>query len=122
MAKQLILRPLMAGYSAVLSIGDNNERYLSRYGVPVRKVFRSPLPIDEEIYRAASADRARRRRSYRRRLSIPDEAFVVVSVGKLSGRKGDRILLRRLNFWAVAIIGAPRSTSYLQEMENFATL
>jgi glycosyltransferase involved in cell wall biosynthesis len=81
------LRFLMSQVAAVLTVGDQNERFWSRMGVPAAKRFRSPFPIDEDIYRHARQNRVAMRRAMRRRFNIAEDAFVFLVVGKLSARK-----------------------------------
>ena len=74
-------------YGAFLTTGDNNEAYLSSYGVPQTKLFRSPFTIDEDVYLAARNNRAALRQQFRRQNGIAADAFVALTVGKLSPRK-----------------------------------
>lgn len=93
LAKRIALHALFTRYAALLSTGDSNEAYLWHYGVSHAKIFRSPFPIDEDVYRQARRERAMRRKRYRSKLDVPDDAFVVVAVGKLSPRKRPRDIL-----------------------------
>jgi glycosyltransferase involved in cell wall biosynthesis len=90
------LRLLMRQVAAVLTVGDQNEIFWARMGIPAAKRFRSPFPIDETIYRHARANRAAMRAATRRRLSIAADAFVFLFVGKLSARKRPADLLAAL--------------------------
>ena len=85
--RSALLRLLMRQVSAVLAVGDQNEIFWAGMGVPARKRFRSPFPIDETIYRHAQANRAVLRAAIRRRFGIAENAFVFLFVGKLSTRK-----------------------------------
>jgi glycosyltransferase involved in cell wall biosynthesis len=91
--KQLLLRPLFRRIAGFLTTGDNNRAYFRHYGVPAEKLFPCPLTIEESAYLAARARRAELRAQTRARLQIPDDAFVVVFVGKLIPRKRPADLL-----------------------------
>ena len=86
-AKRALLPWLYGHYGAFLTTGDNNETYLTSYGVPQAKLFRSPFTIDEDVYLAARANRADLRQQFRQTHGIAETAFVVLTVGKLSDRK-----------------------------------
>lgn len=86
-AKNAILPRLFRRYSAFLTTGDNNENYLRAYGVPTEKVFRSPFTIDEKMYLTARAERASARARFRSANGIESDAFVALTVGKLSPGK-----------------------------------
>lgn len=81
------LRVLVRQVAAVLTVGDQNEIFWARMGVPASKRFRSAFPIDETIYRHARANRAAMRAATRRQFGIAEDAFVFLFVGKLSARK-----------------------------------
>jgi len=87
------LRLVMRQVSAVLTVGDQNEVFWDRLGVPAAKRFRSPFPIDEAVYRHARENRAPMCQAIRRRFGIAEDAFVFLFVGKLSARKRPSDLL-----------------------------
>lgn len=87
LARRAVLGPLLAQMRGFLTVGDGNEAALRTLGVPTRKMFRSPFTIDEGVYLTQRADRAAIRAGLRARFGIPDDAFVLLSVGKLSPRK-----------------------------------
>jgi glycosyltransferase involved in cell wall biosynthesis len=84
--KQLTLRPLFSLVDAFLTIGDWNEAYYISYGVPRRKLFRSPNPIDSPAIERAMAERTRHRAEIRQRLHVPEDALLAIAVGKLIAR------------------------------------
>jgi glycosyltransferase involved in cell wall biosynthesis len=71
----------------LLTVGDCNEAYYRHYGVPAKKMFRSPLPIDETRLRAALAERAERRAKVRAKLGVSDGETLALFVGKLIDSK-----------------------------------
>lgn len=85
--RSALLRLLMRQVAAVLTVGDQNEIFWARMGVPETKRFRSPFSIDETIYRHARANRSAMRAAIHRRFGITEDAFVFLFVGKLSARK-----------------------------------
>jgi glycosyltransferase involved in cell wall biosynthesis len=91
--KQLMLRPLFSRVAAFLTIGDWNEAYYQSYGVPRRKLFRSPCPIDSPVIERALDERARHRAEIRQRLDVPEDALLAIAVGKLIARKRPRDLI-----------------------------
>jgi glycosyltransferase involved in cell wall biosynthesis len=85
--RQMVLRPVLAQVSGFLTVGDQNEEALARLGVPQRKMHRSAFTIDERRYRDVRSQLAARRARIRREHSIPNDAFVGITVGKLIARK-----------------------------------
>lgn len=85
--KACVIPILLSRFDAFLSVGDENERYYRRYGVPGNRVFRSPFPIDEAAFKAARTDRGAHRRTLFNRLEIAGDPFLALFVGKLSPRK-----------------------------------
>jgi glycosyltransferase involved in cell wall biosynthesis len=90
-----------AGCDAFITIGDNNEGYYRRYGVPEEKLFRGSYPIDLARFRSALAAPARPARTeLRRRYGVPEGGFVAVMAGKLEPRKRPLDLVE-----AIALLG-----------------
>ncbi len=85
--KKLILPRLLRRFDAFMTVGDCNEDYYAYYGVPRKKMFRSPFTIDEDTYQMARRNRARLRASWRSEFGIGEDEVVVLTVGKLSRRK-----------------------------------
>lgn len=75
--------------NAHLYTGVRNRVYLEHYGVPHERLFFAPHFVDNEFFRAraeAAVDTARHV-AVRKELGIPQEAFVVLFVGKLVAKK-----------------------------------
>ncbi len=85
--KRAILPWLFRQYACFLTVGDQNEAYLSSYGAAREKLFRSPFTIDEDVYLVARRKRSELRRQFRDERGIGADEFVVLTVGKLSHRK-----------------------------------
>lgn len=84
--KRMLLPLVFRQFSAFLSIGDANARYLMAYGVPERKIFRVPY-LPDSGFKAALARRNELRREWRAKLDLSDDEFAVLFVGKLIARK-----------------------------------
>lgn len=87
LARRMALGSLLSQIDAFLTVGDGNEAALRTLGVPSRKMFRSPFTIDEDAYLSGRTDRPRIRAGLRARFGVGEDAFVLLSVGKLSPRK-----------------------------------
>jgi glycosyltransferase involved in cell wall biosynthesis len=85
--KRLALPPLLRSVDAFLTIGDNNEAYLARYGVARSRMFRAPLTTDESALRETLETRDTHRRAVRAELGIDHAALVALFAGKLIDRK-----------------------------------
>lgn len=96
-------RPLTAGVRALYLTGERLGRAtvavspsvaerLSRWGVPRQRIHVVPNGIDVERFRFDP----RARVAVRRRLGLPDDAFVVGGVGRLAPGKRFDVLLRAL--------------------------
>ncbi|MGD1089234.1 MAG: glycosyltransferase family 4 protein [Verrucomicrobiota bacterium] len=91
--KQFVLRALFSNINGFLTVGDNNEAYFRNYGVPAERMFRVSFTIDEAGFARAREDKTHIRETWRSRLGLSPETFVVLCVGKLIVRKrpGDLI-------------------------------
>jgi len=86
--KAPILARHFARCDAFITIGDANEAYYERYGVPRSKMFRGAYPIDLARFRAAVAAPGRPSRAELRfRYGLSPSSFVAVLAGKLEARK-----------------------------------
>jgi len=81
--KRLYLPHFYKQISGFLTVGDANEAYYRHYGVPDRKFFRSPLPIDIKHYEVVKAGRDVYNTELRSAYNIPDDNVVCSVVGKL---------------------------------------
>ena len=92
--KRLAIPLWLLFIDVLLTCGDENERYYQGYGFPRSRMVRCPLPTDERAFHAAAERREEQRRAVRTRLGIPEQACVVLNVGKLIPRKGQGDLIR----------------------------
>jgi glycosyltransferase involved in cell wall biosynthesis len=90
--KRAFLPILLRQFSAFLSIGDGNQKYLETFGVPGSRIFRVPNMVDEGFW-AHREIRQKKRAEVRARLGLNDNDLAVLYVGKLIARKrpGDLI-------------------------------
>jgi len=86
-ARACIFCPLLAQASAFLTVGDENERMYAHFGVSANRMFRTPLPIDENLFLRVRDERTSRRARLRSELRIGEADLVFLSIGKLSPRK-----------------------------------
>lgn len=93
-AKKLVLPPIFRRVSLFLTVGDANEEYFASYGVSRNKFLRAPFSIDSADYDRALAKRQALRSEVRQRLGIPEEAVVLLNVGKLTPIKSQDYLVR----------------------------
>ncbi len=94
--KVLTVPPALALVDACLTVGDSNEAYYRHYGAPRRKLFRSPLPVDEDSLTEAIQRRGQLRKEIRDSLGISLNALVVLVVSKLTAKKAPRHAIEAL--------------------------
>ena len=86
---------LLHRYSAHLAVGRRSRRYLLAHGVPPTRIYSSPHSVDNEFFANAAAEHLTDsgRVDVRRAYGFRQGDFVVLFVGKLTGRKrlGDAI-------------------------------
>ncbi len=80
------LRALFAS-CAGLYIGEQNRRYLLRYGMPERRLFFAPYCVDNAFFRREERTLRPKRDEIRRSLGVEDDAPVVLFTGKLIEKK-----------------------------------
>ena len=97
LAKDFLVRPWIGKMDAFLTVGDGNEAYYRAYGAEDVQFYRSGFPIDTAAYDAAILDQDARRAALRAKLGIPDAHMVVMTVGKLIGRKRQADMVRLAN-------------------------
>ena len=93
--KMLVLPRIFERVEFFLTVGDANESYYRKYGVPDYKMIRCSFPIDIQHYDAILACRSNHRNNVRLDLGIPATHKVLITVGKLvaTKRQCDLILL-----------------------------
>lgn len=95
--KQVIVRDFYNKVDGALYVGDNNREYHRRYGIPDDRLFAGVCPVDSDRLLKQSPGSDEAGRGPRRRLGIPDNAFVVLFCGKYSARKRPMDLLVAAN-------------------------
>jgi glycosyltransferase involved in cell wall biosynthesis len=94
--KRLVIPPLLKNITGYLTVGDSNEDYYQTYGVSPLLFFRSPFPIDLDLYESAWKRRDELRRKLRASLEISEDKIVCSVVGKLEPRKRQQDILLAL--------------------------
>jgi glycosyltransferase involved in cell wall biosynthesis len=87
LARSFVLRLLLSQVSGFLTAGDQNEEMLGELGIPRERMYRVPFSIDEKTYIEHRYHRDAERQKIRLKHSIPEDAFVLLFVGKISARK-----------------------------------
>lgn len=85
-AKRAFLPIIFRQFSAFLSIGDANQRYLETFGVARSRIFRVPNMVDQNFWDHRER-RSQERARVRSELGLNDKDLMVLYVGKLIGRK-----------------------------------
>jgi len=80
--------------SALLYIGEQNKRFYKYYGVSGEKLFFVPYAVDNDRFITASKSLRAKRKSLRQEAGIPENATVILFVGKLIEKKRPMDLLR----------------------------
>jgi glycosyltransferase involved in cell wall biosynthesis len=122
MAKQLKTRTMLGLFTHFLTVGNRNTAFLQRYGIPAAKIFFSPHCVENEFFSRIS-DRVRvpgQRELRRRELSIAENAFVVLFVGKLEKKKRPWEVIRAAALLSrpvtVLMAGSGESEAYCQQV------
>lgn len=95
--KGVYLRRYFKHISRVLSVGNANEFYYTKYGVPTIKITRMNFPIDIDCYEAAYEKRDNLRAKIRSDLGYDEQSFVVSVVGKLVAWKRQRDVIAAIS-------------------------
>ena len=91
--KHFYLRSYFRNIDYFLTVGDANEAFYKRYGVPGSKLLRMHFPIDLSFYAKAWEHRHEFGNHIRIKYSIPNNEFVLSVVGKLvSWKNQDHII------------------------------
>lgn len=80
---------LLHRYAAHLAVGHRSRQYLLAHGVPPARIYASPHSVDNEFFADAAAQHltCEDRADVRRAFGVGPDDFVVLFVGKLTGRK-----------------------------------
>jgi len=84
--KLALAPPLLRRFGAALTMGDRSEAHLASLRYPRKRMFRTPMMIDEGFWRARNADSATRA-AKRSALGLSEDDFVALCVGKLYAGK-----------------------------------
>lgn len=84
MLRSFMLRRYFKQIQYFLTVGDANEAYYRKYGVPDAKMLRMHFPIDVQQYRVCFENKASLRKNIRSEYGIGADALVLSVVGKLT--------------------------------------
>lgn len=85
--KRRILRALFRLTDAFLYIGEENRKFYLHLGVPGAKLFFVPYAVDNDRFFIAAEKLRAKRNALRSERGIPEDAVVVLFVGKLIEKK-----------------------------------
>lgn len=91
--KNIVVPRILKAVNGFLTVGDSNESYYCQYGASCSDFFRSPFPIDLELYERAWLHRKELHRQLRKKLEIEDNKLVISMVGKLTPTKRQKDLI-----------------------------
>lgn len=101
-------RFLVKGCSAWLGNGTVGKLYARKLGITEDKIYNQYLTVDVDHFRSLSTERKRIRKSKREELGIPEEAYVILYIGRLVKHKGVQDLIT-----AFKAVAAENEVSYL---------
>jgi glycosyltransferase involved in cell wall biosynthesis len=81
--KSFFLRRYFSKINYFLTMGNANEAYYKKYGIPVEKMIRMHYPIDFAQYKNTYLQKKMLRNTTRQRYSIPENEIALAVVGKL---------------------------------------
>lgn len=84
--KRLLMPLLYRLFAGIIIMSDASKEFFGRYGVSSDKLCRIPLLLDESFWLARS-ELTERRREIRASYAIPENAFVLLYVGKVYDTK-----------------------------------
>ena len=85
--KGTIFHKVLKPYDAVLAVGEPSRQEIEDIGIPKHQLMVHPNWIDLHLFHPENRPQAREN------LGLPQEAFVVLFVGRMIGIKGELILL-----------------------------
>lgn len=94
LAKQAILRPMLAVASGCLYIGIRNREFYEHYGVDPGRLFFTPYSVDDAFFQGWRERLRDQRSDLRSALCIDDERPIILYVGKFIPKKQPLFLLR----------------------------
>ncbi len=81
--KSFFLRNYFSGIDYFLSVGNANEAYYKKYGVPTDRIVRMGYPIDAQDYKCQYEQKPLLRKKLRDQYIISENEIVLAVVGKL---------------------------------------
>jgi glycosyltransferase involved in cell wall biosynthesis len=90
--KEVALRTFFS-QAGGLFIGEQNRRYLARYGIPEHRLFRAQYCVDNVFFQQRAIELAAARKELRRNFGLAEDAPVVLFCGKLTENKQPLLLI-----------------------------
>lgn len=94
LTKRLILPLILRKIDLFLTVGDENERYFTHFGIRPDRFHRVPFSIDSPFYDRILTNQGEIRKRLRQQLGIAPEAVLILTVGKMIARKEHASLIR----------------------------
>lgn len=130
--KEGLTRYFFSGVSKFVSIGDKNKKYYKSWNIPSKNISEARYCVDNDFFKLSDTESKQIRGSVRQELGIPENAFVILFVGRLFSRKRPKDVLalhdRVKNFSTVhtVMIGSGEMEEEIRketkELNNFHVL
>jgi len=85
--KQVLHPMFFKGVSQCIAIGNKTEAFYRSFNLSDAKITSAKYCVDTEFFNLPETESKNLRRSFRKKLEIPDEAFVLLYVGRFFERK-----------------------------------
>ncbi len=92
--KKIILGFLFKRVNLFFYIGEENKKFLKFYGVDENKMIFTPYAVDNDYFQKEYEKLKNKREELRKELNIPNDAIVILFVGKLIPKKRPLDLLK----------------------------
>jgi len=83
-----LLKFIFSGVRAFTAIGKRNAAFYRSLGIPESRIFSTPLAVDNEFFQHEWRRLRPQRAALRSQIGIPEDAVVVLSIGRLLPWKG----------------------------------
>lgn len=95
--KYPLYRLLISRFNAYLNVGSRSKEYYLNYGANKKNIFFSPHCVDNEYFINESKKLTKEKPSIRKELSISEDSFIFLFVGKLIDKKRPLDFVRAIN-------------------------
>lgn len=119
--RRFILPIVFNKIDGFLSVGDANEEFYKKYGVPSTKIFRMPFPIDANYFLYCYKKKEDIRLNIKEKYGIPNNNFIITVIGKFIKIKSQISLIKlfknidkKIKNLTLIIIGAGPNEEFLK--------